>query len=90
MHTRSIRVGMTLEIKSDGGQATKDTQGWEERMNQYLGTKQKVMEVHDEGTTVVFENNYGYYWNIDDLQQISSIEEVTLPGKKQHFDVNDL
>ena len=71
-----------------GGKHTDATQGWNDAMNQYIGTQQTIAIVNS--SNIQFEDRE-YFWDPRDVDIIEGITEpITVNGKKVVFDVNEL
>lgn len=67
---------------------TYNSHGWDDGMDQYLGTVQTV--IYTKNGSVKFESCPDYYWNPADLCTADFSEDVAFKGKKQTFNAEDL
>jgi hypothetical protein len=73
-----------------GGQNTKNTQGWDNKMDQYVGTEQTIDIINQETVRFRGDEIHNFTWDIRDLVSIPEEEELTLQGKKTTFDEKEL
>jgi len=88
MHISEINVGDLVLIASSG--STDSNHGWNGDMDQYLNTEQVVSKVDRQDEIVLLQSTNGYFWHPGDLQPIDEIDDLSVHGKKQSFDVNEL
>ena len=91
MEIGTAEVGMRVIIsRSIGGKNSDVTQGWSSGMDEFLGTQQTISWVSDNGASIRF-NSADYYWDPRDANELEPITDpITMAGKKETFDVNEL
>lgn len=90
LNLEDIREGMLVYVipKSPYDTRTHNTAGWNDDMDEYIGTIQRVKE-KTESYVIFYKGEF--FWHPGDLDLPPSIEgDVVLKGKETTFDVNEL
>ena len=83
---QGVRVIICPELK---GKFTKESQGWNDNMDRYIGTEQAIDIVNDQNVMMKGRARE-YHWDIRDLIPIPEQPELLLQGKKTTFDEKEL